>query len=153
MKKLLQAVTLEWYISTVRQMVQTLQKDTRAKIALCSIPVLGEDLDAPPNLRGWFNQAVKALADELGVAYLPVYETVEQFLRTHQQGPGQAFDESRFVGMGMRLFWHRGIRGRSWDDISVRNDLLLTTETVHFNSHGAGITVDLIEGWLRESIA
>ena len=54
--------------------------------------------------------------------------------------------------MGMKTFWQRGIRGRSCDDISARNGLLLTTETVHFNSYGAGIIADLIEGWLRESL-
>jgi acyl-CoA thioesterase-1 len=154
MKKLPQAVTLEWYISTVRQMVQILQKDTRARIALCSIPPLGEDLDVLPNQRvRLFNGAIKALTDELAVAYLPVYETMEHFLRTHQQQPGQAFEESRVLGRILSVSWDHHIRGRSWDDISARNGLELQTDTIHFNRRGADITADLIEAWLHARAA
>jgi lysophospholipase L1-like esterase len=41
------------------------------------------------------------------------------------------------------------IRGRSWDDLSARNGLWLTTDTIHFNGRGAEIIADLIVGWLR----
>ncbi len=43
-KKLPQAVTQDWFISLLRQIVQSVQSSTSAKIALCSIPILGEDL-------------------------------------------------------------------------------------------------------------
>lgn len=152
-KKLPQAMTLEWYNDTMRQLVLTLQKETRARIALCSIPVLGEDLDSLPNKSvRLFNEAVKALADELGVAYLPVYESMEQFLRAHQRASGVAFDESRSGAM-MRAMWDHNIRGRSWDDVSTRHGLLLTTDTIHFNRHGAELIAELIEGWLHEFAA
>ncbi len=147
-------MTLEWYSDTLRQVVQTLQKDTSAHIALWSIPPLGEDLDALANQRDrLFNQAVKALADELDVAYLPVYETMEQFLRTHQRASGVAFDESRPSSMMMRALWDHNMRGRSWDDVSARHSLELQTDTIHFNRRGADIIADLIEGWLHESAA
>ena len=45
--------------------------------------------------------------------------------------------------------WDHNIRGRSWDGVSARNGLLLTTDTIHFNGRGAEIIADLIEGWLR----
>jgi len=152
-KKLPQAMTLEWYHATMRQLVLTLQKETRARIALCSIPVLGEDLDSLPNQSvRLFNGTIKALADELAVAYLPVYESMEQFLRTHQQASGVAFDESR-SGVMMRAIWDHNIRGRSWDDVSISHGLLLTTDTIHFNRRGAEIIAELIEGWLHESAA
>ncbi len=152
-KKLPQAMTLEWYNATLRQLVLTLQKETRARIALCSIPVLGEDLDSLPNQSvRLFNGTIKALADELAVAYLPVYESMEQFLRTHQQASGMAFDESR-SGVMMRAIWDHNIRGRSWEDVSIRHGLLLTTDTIHFNHRGAQIIAELIEGWLHESTA
>jgi lysophospholipase L1-like esterase len=138
----------------MRRIVLALQNGTSAHIALCSIPVLGEDLDSLPN---WsvrlFNGALKALADELGVAYLPVYETMEQFLRTHQRESGVAFDESRAGAMMMSAMWDHNIRERSWDDVSARHGLLLTTDTIHFNSRGAEIIADLIEGWLHARAA
>jgi lysophospholipase L1-like esterase len=153
-KKLPQAMTREWYSETVRHIVQRLQKDTRARIALCSIPPLGENLDSLPNQRvRLFNQEVRALADELDVAYLPVYETMEQFLRAHQQELGQAFDEAKAGGMMMRALWDHNIRGRSWDDISAHRGLELQTDTIHFNRRGADIIADLIKGWLYTRVA
>ena len=150
MKKLPQAVTLSWYRALLRQIVVLLQKDTRASIALCAIPVLGEDLDSLPNQTvRLFNQEVRALADELEVAYLPIYESMEQFLCTHQQGPAQAFDETRAGALMLRAMWEHNIRGRRWEDVSIRNGLVLTTDTVHFNHRGAGIIADQIEGWLH----
>ena len=154
LKKLPEAVTREWYTGTMRQLVLTLQNKTNARIALCSIPPLGEDLDSLPNQRvRQFNQDVKALADELDVAYLPVYEIMEQYLRAHQQEPGQAFDESSAETMMMRAFRDHNIRGHSWEDISAHHGLLLQTDTIHFNSHGANIIADLIEGWLHTPVA
>ena len=52
MKKLPQALTLDWYNSNVRQLVQAVQHDTPAQVALCSIPILGEDLELAPERSG-----------------------------------------------------------------------------------------------------
>ncbi|GAC1349935.1 MAG: hypothetical protein NVSMB27_27710 [Ktedonobacteraceae bacterium] len=42
--------TLEWYSDTLRRIVVTLQRDTSAHLALCSIPVLGERTRSANNL-------------------------------------------------------------------------------------------------------
>jgi lysophospholipase L1-like esterase len=154
MKKLPQAVTLEWYTDTLRRLVVGMQRDTAAHIALCSIPILGEQIDSIPNQSArLFNGAVKLLAEELGVAYLPVHETMEQYLRAHQQGPGQGYDEARSMKLMGRSMWDHNLRGRSWDEISAGNGLVLMTDTIHFNSRGAAIIADLIEGWLSQCAA
>ena len=151
MKKLPQAVTLDWYISLLKQMVQSLRTSTQAQIALCSIPIMGEDLESNPNQRiCLINQSIKALTEELNVAYLPVYETMEEFLRTHQQHPCVVFDESRFGAMMLKAAWDHNLLGRSWDDISALNNLLLTVDTIHFNRRGAEIIADLIEKWIHK---
>lgn len=149
-KKLPQAVTLDWYISLLKQMVQSLKNNAPAQIALCSIPIMGEDLESRPNqCVRLFNQSIKALAGELNIAYLPVYETMEEILRTHQQHPGVVFDEYRFGSMMLGAAWWHNILDRSWDDISARNHLLLTVDTIHFNRRGAEIIADLIEKWVH----
>jgi lysophospholipase L1-like esterase len=154
MKKLPRAVTLEWYTETLRQIVVDLQRDTSAHIALGSIPILGEQLDSIPNQDvRLFNGAIQALADELGVAYLPVHETMEQYLHAHQAGPGQGYDEARSMKWMGRSMWDHNICGRSWDEISAGHGLVLMTDTIHFNSRGAAIIADLIEGWLLQFAA
>jgi lysophospholipase L1-like esterase len=36
----------------------------------------------------------------------------------------------------------------TWNEVSRRNGLLLTTDCLHLNETGAGMIADLIEGWL-----
>jgi lysophospholipase L1-like esterase len=137
----------------MKQIIVNLQRDTSAHIAVCSIPVLGEQLASLPNQNvRLFNAAVKALADELGASYLPVYEMMEQYLCAHQQGPGLGYDEARSMKLMMRSMWDHNIRGLSWDEISTGNGLVLMTDTIHFNSRGAGIIADLIDGWLKKYV-
>jgi len=151
-KKLPQAVTQDWFISLLRQIIQSVQSGTSAKIALCSIPILGEDLDSSANQSvRLFNQSIKALADELQIMYLPIYETMEDFLQSHQRQAGRAFDESMTNSILFWAVWDHYILGRSWEDISSHNNLLLTVDTEHFNRSGAAMIADLIEGWLRKT--
>jgi hypothetical protein len=51
---------------------------------------------------------------------------MEHYLRTRQQQSGEIFDESRFGNMMFKAAWEHNMLGRSWDDISGRNHLLLT---------------------------
>jgi lysophospholipase L1-like esterase len=149
-KQLPQAMTREWYRSNVRQIVQTLQRTTSARVALCAIPVLGEDLDSRANETvRQFNTVLTMLADELKVAYLPLYETMDQFLRTQHPASGQAFDAVRSGELMRAALWDHTIRRRSWDAVSAHNGLVLTTDLVHFNGRGAAMIADLVEGWLR----
>lgn len=151
-KRLPQAVTLDWFISLLRQIIHSLQSSTSARVALCSLPILGENLDSPANqsIRR-FNQSIKALTDELRIAYLPIYETMEDFLRSHQRQAGPAFDESTSNSIMFWAVWDHHIRCRSWEDISSHNNLLLTVDTEHFNRLGADMIADQIESWLRKS--
>ena len=91
-KRLPQVPSLDWYLSILRQIVVTLRRRTRARLALCSLPVLGEDLDSAPNRRvRLYCAGVKALAAEQGVAYLPVFECMDAYLRARQSGAGRAY--------------------------------------------------------------
>jgi hypothetical protein len=76
--------------------VVTLRKQTNAHLALCSIPILGEQLDAVSNENvRLFNGVIRALPDELDVAYLPVYETMENNVQSHLPGAGRGYEKTR----------------------------------------------------------
>jgi hypothetical protein len=57
-------------------------------------------------------------------------------------------NEARAGELMLPTMWDHTIRGRSWDGVSARTGLLLTTDTIYFNGRGAEIIADLIEGWL-----
>jgi len=39
-------------------------------------------------------------------------------------------------------------RGFSWNEVSQRNGLFISTDCLHLNCTGAGLIADLIEAWL-----
>jgi acyl-CoA thioesterase-1 len=153
LKKLPQPMTLEWYVRLVRQIVETLQDETYAALAICSIPVMGEHLDDRANdAVRLFNRALEGIAEELDVAYLPVHETMAEALRSDPRAPAVPFDQSTLGRHILRAIFHNKVRNRSWDEISAREGLLLTTDTIHLNAVGAARVADQIERWLRTKV-
>jgi acyl-CoA thioesterase I len=145
LKRLPQVPTLDWYLDNLRQVVATLRRCTRARLALCSLPALGEDLDSAPNCRvRLYNAGVKALAIEKGVAYLPIYECMDAYLRARQRGAGRAY--SGTAGVHDALMRHKR---ESWDEIAAANGYLLLTDGIHCNSTCGTLIADLVEGFVR----
>jgi len=144
---------LTWYECNLGTIVQRLKKETHAQLALLSLAVIGEDLEHEANQKiALYNEAVRRIAQTEKTAYLPLHERMVAYLRAH---------EAERAGLPPRLEYRDGLHntgnalalhatGLSWDEVSRRNGLLLTTDCLHLNSHSAGMIADLIEAWLIE---
>jgi acyl-CoA thioesterase I len=149
LKRLPGPVTLEGFVGDLRALVARLRHDTNARVAICSIPVLGEDLASSANQRvRRFNAEIAALTAELSIGYLPIYERMETYLQAQGSTAGPDYQREGLHGSMLRALWEHHIRGQEWDQISERNGLLLTTETVHLNRRSATIIAQEIEQWL-----
>jgi lysophospholipase L1-like esterase len=143
---------LPWYEENLRQIVERVRRETKASIALLSLAVIGEDLEHEANRRlERYCEAIRRVAREQNTAYLPLHEKMVNYLREH--------DADR-AALPPRLPYRDGLTnvgtatalrasGLSWNEISRRNGLLLTTDCLHLNSVGGGMIADMIEGWLR----
>ncbi len=143
--------TLEWYEENLNEIVVRLKKETTAKLALLSLSPIGEDLGHEANRKvEQYNKAVRRIAHDEAVDYLPLHEEMVAYLLSHEGDRAQ---------LGRMLEYRDGLHntanalglhstGLTWDEVSQRNGLLLLTDTLHLNSKGAGIVADLIEGWL-----
>jgi lysophospholipase L1-like esterase len=146
-----QVPTLDWYEESLRAIVRRFQAGTSARIALLSLAVIGEDLEHEANRRiAIYNQAVRRVAQETHVAYLPLHEQMVAYLQEHEADraalPPRLQYRDGLINIGNATALHA--QGLSWDDISRRNGLLITTDTFHLNSMGAGMIAGLIEAWL-----
>jgi lysophospholipase L1-like esterase len=142
---------LRWFEENLREIVRRLKTETSAKIALGSLAPIGEDLEHEANKKIWaYNEAIRRVVADEATAYLPVNETMLEYLREH---------EEERAGLPPMLEYRDGLHntgnatalhatGLSWDDVSRRNGLLLLTDTLHLNSKGGAIVADLIEKWL-----
>ena len=145
--------SLEWYESNLRTIVERLKKETPARLALLSLAVIGEDPEHEAFRKVFlYNDAIRRIAREEETAYLPLHERMLDYLREHESEraalPPRLEYRDGLHNTGNALALHNS--GLSWDEVSHRNGLLVTTDTLHLNSVGAGMVANLIEGWLIE---
>ena len=143
--------SLTWYECTLGTIVKRLKQETQAHLALLSLAVIGEDLDHEGNRKVFlYNEAIRRVASQENIAYLPLHERMVAYLHDHEaeraQLPPRLEYRDGLHNTGNALALHS--TGLSWDEVSRRNGLLITTDGLHLNSIGAGMIADLIEGWL-----
>jgi lysophospholipase L1-like esterase len=148
----------EGYREQLRRIVGRLQQDTDARIALLSLPPIGENPEHP----GWtltdrYSSIIREVTEETGVAYLPLRERMLKLIRAG--GNGTRLDASgRRVsdpGAGgapvMRALVLRRLAGWSYNRISRRHGLTVLTDNLHLNEDGAAVVAGLIREFVLES--
>jgi len=130
--------------------VRTLKRETRARIALFSIPPIGEEIGHYAYLRTEdYSLVIKDVAKDEGVEYLPLRERlcayIEGLPRTTERPLGfRGFGAAQFRAGRMQRFL-----GKSLDEISAANRFHVLVDGIHLNTHGASMAADLAESFLR----
>ncbi|MER7000548.1 GDSL-type esterase/lipase family protein [Streptomyces sp. NPDC000410] len=141
-------VPVEEYRDNLTAIVDRIDDKTSARIALMSLPPLGEDLDAEINheLRD-YNAVVKETATRTKADYIPVNERFTDHLRN--QGGRTAYDFS-FTTAYLAATKHY-LLGRSWDEAARDNGLELFVDHIHLSDRGGAIVTDLAAQWLSST--
>ncbi|MCF2144052.1 MAG: GDSL-type esterase/lipase family protein [Candidatus Heimdallarchaeota archaeon] len=140
--------TKQSYEENLTRIVKELkEKAATAKIALCSLPILGEDETHPAFQEAiTYSKIIAKVAKQEGVAYLPVNEEMIAYLR---QYPSKSkFDYS--IRLVERAIYQRYVRKQDLDEISKKFGFSLLTDQIHLNSKGAEIVANLVCDFLRE---
>ena len=142
---------LAWYEQSLRAIIGRLQAGTRARLAVLSLALIGEDLAHEANHRiARYNAAIREIAAAAQVDYLPLHERMLAYLHEHAAEraalpPQLAYRDGLANTSNATALHHMGL---SWDEISHRNGLQLLTDGLHLNSIAAAMIADLIETWL-----
>lgn len=138
---------LSHYSRNITDIVRRLKQETRAQIAVASLPVLGENLDSEENKTiAKYNAELKKITGRENVKYLPVNEKQRNYLFKEVEGKGK--DYVRDTRMAFRSLVSHFLFFRSYDDISRKNGFLLLTDGIHMNPKGAAYIADEIEGFI-----
>lgn len=131
--------------------VRRLQTETAAKIALCSLPPIGEDLNSKPNQNVIaYSQIIAKVAETARVSYLPLRETLWKELATRPSGrTPRDCSSGKYPITGAAVRHH--LLGQSWDSIGERHGFHVLTDCLHLNSRGAGIVADLVAGFIENA--
>jgi lysophospholipase L1-like esterase len=126
------------------EIIHQLKQKTKAKIAIMSLPVMGEDLAQEANIRAdKYSEFIKQLAENEQVVYLPVREGQKKFLLKNPKPLKHSFEETykllNYSVMGHYLF------GKTWDEMTIKHGFQLTPDNLHQNSIGGGMIRDLVK--------
>ena len=134
-----------FYLSHLRQIIESIRKHTRARVAILSLPVIGENLESHLNkLAVDYSREIKQLALEYGLTYLPLNEMQYTYL---QEINGRCCTE--FNKKNLLLNWLLMI-GRSFDKIAQINGRYLTYDGLHETTRGAEMIISLISSFLDQ---
>ncbi|MEV0029377.1 GDSL-type esterase/lipase family protein [Nocardia sp. NPDC050793] len=143
MKKLPTRPTIDWFRENLTAVVHRLTVETDARIALLSLPVLGEEIGSEAVQRSaQYSAAIQEISEANGVTYLPLNERQLAHLRAAKHVPGIRFRDGRMLS-ALAATQHFVLR-RSFDTIARRRGLALTTDMIHQNTCGATIIADLV---------
>ncbi len=148
LKKIPHDPSILHYRNNITSIIQQLKNGSDARIAIASLPVVGENLDSLENRTiAEYNTELKSIASNENVDYLPIFERQKKFLNQNNKGRGKDFINSQKLAY-KSLFLHY-LLFMSFDKISRRNGYLLLTDGIHQNSLGAKYIADEIEGFIR----
>ncbi|MBN1217338.1 MAG: hypothetical protein JXM69_00295 [Anaerolineae bacterium] len=144
-KRLPQKHSLKWFDDNIRQIVSKLRNETTAQVALCSLPLAGEDPESEVNGRiKEYSQVIKQIVCEENVSYIPFYEQMnEQVVAS----PGRAF-ESNFLSdffAQSRAAFKILVLHQNLDEVGQQSGWRFHTDGLHLNSYGGKILADLVQ--------
>lgn len=135
--------TLENYSNNITAIIRQLKQETTAIIAVASLPVIGENLESAENKAlDQYNAALKQIADQENVCYIPVNERQKVFLMERNGGLGK--EATHITKMAFQSLFRHFLLFESLDRISRRNGFLLLTDGIHQNTLGAQLIADEI---------
>jgi lysophospholipase L1-like esterase len=138
--------SLGWFAACLDDIVERLH-DAGAAVAICSLPPIGQDLDAPVNVVvREANAEIARVCGQRGATYLPVYENLTELLASQHATTGPAWTGSWLPG-ARSLIEHFVLR-RSYDSIALAQGWVLSPDGVHMDSTGAAIIADTVSAWL-----
>ena len=146
-----QAPDRQWFRRNLNRIVIRLKRETRAKIALLSLPPITEDSDHPGYIRArTYSQDIRTIAQAQQVAYLPLNEILTFVVE------GEAGENKRVFRGPERTLMYKAlvahfVLGRNWDTISAQNGFTVLTDFIHMNKKGADIAADLIDDFVRHN--
>ena len=139
-----------WYRNVLQEIVTRLQEETAAKIALISIPPIGENPDHFAfELSSKYSKSIEEMASMTGTTYLPFHEKTSEILKERPGSPTYPFERAN-IGM-IKAVFKRYILRRDWDSIGEASGFQLHIDYLHLNTKAASLLTELIEDFIKET--
>ena len=150
-KHLPRAPSPEWFRENIEKIAHRLKAETRASVALCSLPPIGEDPEAGDPFQSELNRRIeeysaiiREVAEQMSCAYLGIYEAMLAQIRV---SPGRALTSFRFLPLYRDAFRVLVLK-KSPDEVARINGWRFHTDGVHLNSRGAMFAAEIVQEFI-----
>ena len=139
----------DWYRENLQLLIQKFKTGTRARIAVFSLPPIGEARESVAYKRAQeYSALVKEVALSEKVTYLPLNERMDEIIAKRVMKNTPAYNENMYL-MFKGIVQHY-LLGLSYDEIASSNNYFLITDTLHLNCVGAALMADMVENFVME---
>jgi lysophospholipase L1-like esterase len=146
---------LQAYRRDLDAIVSRLAVETGARIAVFSLPLIGEDPASAYNARGAAYSAVaRDVAAERGAAYLPLRERQLEALARLPPYMGPACADAAEIERSMERGWWLYYSGRQpdWERVAAEQGVRLTVDCVHLSAIGAAPAGELLLAFVMDAL-
>lgn len=138
----------QWFEENLRRICDILKEKTSAKIALLSIPPIGEELESiPVKTTERYATIIRNVAKEKGAEYLPLHEKLVSCIRQANTNPKVHFKDGDQRAMYIAIA-KCFLLGKSFEKIARENGFAALTDLLHLDERGAKAVQELIEEFL-----
>jgi len=139
-----QAPTADWFRENLMEICQQLKLHTNARIALLSLPPIGEDQSHEAYQRtAAYSRIIEEITITFHISYLPLHEKMTAYLEQNKQPP-RLHDAYGFRPLMYKGIFKHFILGQSFDEIAAANGFQLLTDFLHLNTTGSELITELI---------
>lgn len=134
----------EWFAQNLDTLLSILNNQTDARIAIYTIPPIGENLEHPINadVRD-YNTVIREVAAEYGATVLPLYEEIALALAENAPQNFKPKSPEKFETLVTRAAFSRAVFRRSFDRIGEKNGYLYHSDPLHLDEDGARFASNL----------
>ena len=147
-KNLPQAPSIEWFEEQIEIFVKEVKENTSAKIAITTLPWLGEQKDASIiNVIKNHNKIIKRIAVQYDLFILDLFSKFKEQIASNDSIPYTTSEFRRLRGLRAVILYY--IFGWSWTKIGKKYKLKLLCDHIHLNEKGG----DLMEQIAKEFLS
>ena len=146
-KNLPQVPSIEWFEEQIEIFVKEVKENTSAKIAITTLPWLGEQEDASiMNVIKNHNKIIKRIAVKYDLFILDLFSKFKEQIVSNDSIPYTTSELRRLRGLRAVILYY--IFGWSWTKIGKKYKLKLLCDHIHLNEKGGDLMEQLAKEFL-----
>ena len=146
-KNLPQVPSIEWFEEQIEIFVKEVKENTSAKIAITTLPWLGEQKDASViNVIKNHNKIIKRIAVQYDLFILDLFSKFKEQIASNDSIPYTTSEFRRLRGLRAVILYY--IFGWSWTKIGKKYKLKLLCDHIHLNEKGGDLMEQLAKEFL-----